>query len=130
MGEGIPRRYHGPVWSEPLILEMTSPGERGIMITEVDEEIKKAVGDVSSLVPASAMRKRAPGLPELSQAKVLRHYLRLSQMTLGMELDIDLGVGTCTSPPSTATARGTDKLVCKLSPCRSNVGCGLTEITR
>jgi len=95
VGEEKPRRYHGPVWSEPLITELTSTGERGIMTPEVDEEIK-SMGDISSLVPASAIRKRAPGLPELSQAQVLRHYLRLSQMVLGMELDIDLGVGTCT----------------------------------
>ena len=96
MGGDVPRRYHAPVWSEPLILELTSPGERGIVTPAVDEEIMKTVGDASSLVPASARRRRAPGLPELSQAQVLRHYLRLSQMTLGMELDIDIGVGTCT----------------------------------
>ncbi len=96
MGGDAPRIYHAPVWSEPLILELTSPGERGLVTPAVDEEIKKAFGDASSLVPASARRIKEPGLPELSQAQVLRHYLRLSQMTLGMELDIDIGVGTCT----------------------------------
>ncbi len=52
MGGDVPRKYHAPVWSEPLILEMTSPGERGIVTPAVDEEIMKAVGDASSLVPA------------------------------------------------------------------------------
>ena len=41
-------------------------------------------------------RKTPPGLPEISQPQALRHWLRLSQMTLGMEMEIDLGVGTCT----------------------------------
>jgi glycine dehydrogenase subunit 2 len=61
MGGNAPRIYHAPVWSEPLILELTSPGERGILTPAVDEEIKKAVGDASSLVPASARRIKAWG---------------------------------------------------------------------
>ncbi|UCD46111.1 MAG: aminomethyl-transferring glycine dehydrogenase subunit GcvPB [Candidatus Bathyarchaeota archaeon] len=77
-------------------MELTSPGERGILPPTVEEEIRESFGDATSLVPASARREIPPGLPELSQAQVLRHYLRLSQMTLGMELDIDIGVGTCT----------------------------------
>jgi glycine dehydrogenase subunit 2 len=91
-----PRRYHAPVWSEPIIMELTSPGERGIMPPAVESEIRDALGNATSLVPVSARRKTPPRLPELSQAQVLRHYLRLSQMTLGMELVIDIGVGTCT----------------------------------
>jgi glycine dehydrogenase subunit 2 len=35
-------------------------------------------------------------LPELSQPQVLRHYARLSQETLGTDLNIDVGQGTCT----------------------------------
>ena len=43
------------------------------------------------------MRRAAPpDLPEISQHQALRHYLRLSQMTLGMDLGSDISEGTCT----------------------------------
>ena len=90
------REYHAPRWNEPIIHELTSPGERGFIPPTAEKKIKKKVGDASKLIPESMQRKKAPALPELSQAQVLRHYLRLSQMTLGMEMEIDLGVGTCT----------------------------------
>ncbi|MFH2109699.1 MAG: aminomethyl-transferring glycine dehydrogenase subunit GcvPB [Candidatus Bathyarchaeota archaeon] len=90
------REYHAARWNEPIVHELSSPGERGFIPPRAENKIKAKVGDASKLVPASMRRREKPGLPEISQAQVLRHYLRLSQMTLGMELDIDLGVGTCT----------------------------------
>lgn len=91
-----PRRYHAPVWSEPIIMAMGRKGERGIRIPEVEEEVRAAVGDAIAFVPTTMRRKQPPSLPELSQPHVLRHYLRLSQQTLGMDFNIDLGEGTCT----------------------------------
>jgi len=96
MTEPKVRPYHAPVWSEPLIHELGRAGERGVILPEVEAEIKKAVGKPEFLVPRKMRRKTPLGLPEISQPQALRHWLRLSQMTLGMELDIDLGVGTCT----------------------------------
>jgi len=90
------REYHAPRWNEPIIHELSTPGERGFIPPRSEQEIKKRVGPGSNHIPESMKRRQKPNLPELSQAQVLRHYLRLSQMTLGMELDIDLGVGTCT----------------------------------
>jgi len=90
------RPYHAAVWSEPLIHELGRRGERGVILPEVEEGVRKRVGKPESLVPKGMRRRERPGLPELSQPQVLRHWLRLSQMTLGMETDIDLGVGTCT----------------------------------
>ena len=90
------RRYHAPVWDEPIIMEMGREGERGIIVPRVEEEIRRAVGEAESHIPAKMRRKNPPKIPELSQPQVLRHYLRLSQQTLGMEFDIDIGVGTCT----------------------------------
>ena len=52
-----------------------------------------AVGD-SSLVPDVDAPAAPPELPELSEPEVLRHYLHLSQETLGM-MGISL-FGTCT----------------------------------
>jgi glycine dehydrogenase subunit 2 len=90
------RPYHAAAWSEPLIHELGREGERGVILPAVEEEVRKSVGKPESLIPKKMRRKAKPGLPELSQPQVLRHWLHLSQMTLGMEMDIDLGVGTCT----------------------------------
>jgi len=54
------------------------------------------VGDVVQKLPEELRRKEPPKLPELSQMHVLRHYLRLSQENLGVDLNIDVGQGTCT----------------------------------
>jgi len=90
------RRYHAPVWSEPVVMEMGCKGERGIGIPEAEEEVQTAVGGAASCIPAPMRRKELPKLPELAQPQVLRHFLRLTQETLGMEVNIDIGQGTCT----------------------------------
>jgi glycine dehydrogenase subunit 2 len=41
-------------------------------------------------------RARPPALPELPQLHVVRHYARLSQENLGVDLNVDVGQGTCT----------------------------------
>jgi len=90
------RKYHAPVWSEPVIMEMGHKGERGILVPEVDEEVQTAVGNAESYVPIEMRRREPPGLPELSQLQVLRHYEHLTQEVLGMEETIDISLGTCT----------------------------------
>jgi len=88
------RKYHAPVWSEPVIMEMGHKGRRGIAIPEAEDEIEAAIGDATSYIPVEMRREDPPKLPELSQPEVLRHYLRLSQETIGM-IGISL-FGTCT----------------------------------
>ena len=90
------KRYHAAEWHEPIIMEMGRAGERGIIIPEVEEEIKRSIGQPNHFVPATMRRRIPPKLPQLAQPQVLRHYLRLSQQTLGMEETIDIGLGTCT----------------------------------
>ena len=89
------RPYHQASWNEPIILELGSEGERGILLPEVEEEIVRIVGDGVSSIPDDLRRASPPRLPELSQPQVLRHYLRLSQETLGEAVNIHL-LGTCT----------------------------------
>lgn len=88
------RPFHQASWNEPILLEVSSPGERGIIPPALEPEL--AGGDPLAGVPDSLRRSAAPGLPELSQPQVLRHYLRLSQETLGNDVNIHLGLGTCT----------------------------------
>jgi len=90
------RRFHQAKWDEPIIFELSNEGERGILIPEIEDDVKEEVGDVISTIPESMRRKQPPKLPELAQPRVLRHYVRLSQETLGTDLNIDVGQGTCT----------------------------------
>ncbi len=90
------RRYHQARWDEPVIFELSSPGERGILVPEVEEAVAAAVGDLMADLPDGLRRAAPPELPELSQNRVLRHYLRLSQQNLGADLNVDVGQGTCT----------------------------------
>ena len=90
------RRFHQARWDEPIIFELSCKGQRGILVPDVEEEIREQVGDVMASLPEYMRRKEPPALPELSQPQVLRHYARLSQETLGTDLNIDVGQGTCT----------------------------------
>ena len=88
------RRYHAAVWDEPLVMEMGVNGRRGCLFPSAGQAIDAAVGPATELVPAAMRRTTAPVLPEVSEPDVLRHYLHLSQQTLGM-MGISL-FGTCT----------------------------------
>ncbi len=90
------RRFHQARWDEPIIFELSQTGARGILVPPVEDKVKEIAGDVVASIPIGMRRKTPPKLPELSQPQVLRHYLRLSQETLGADLIVDIGQGTCT----------------------------------
>jgi len=90
------RKFHQAKWDEPIIFELSTEGERGILIPEAGKEIEECVGDGISQLPEDMIRKKGPALPEISQMRVLKHYLRLSQQCLGADLNVDIGQGTCT----------------------------------
>lgn len=90
------RGFHQARWDEPVLLELSAEGERGVLVPRTDPGIERAVGDVASTLPEKVRRSAPPALPEISQNRVLRHYLRLSQENLGADLNVDVGQGTCT----------------------------------
>lgn len=90
------RRFHQARWDEAIIFELSQPGQRGILVPEVEEDIQQEVGDIAAALPDYLRRESPPRLPEISQLQVLRHYARLSQENLGVDLNIDIGQGTCT----------------------------------
>ncbi len=96
MSETKLRRYRAPHWDEPLIMEMSVPGERGVLVPQAELELKGYAEEALAALPREVRRGTPPALPELSQHQVLRHYLRLSQETLGMDLASDISEGTCT----------------------------------
>jgi glycine dehydrogenase subunit 2 len=96
------RPYHQAQWNERLIFELNEPGQRGVLVPEAEVEIRETIPDPLAAVPEKLRRKQPPALPEISQVHVLRHYLRLSQETLGAGLVPDFGMATSTmkyNPP-------------------------------
>ena len=87
--------FHQAKWDEPIIYELSTPGERGILVGEPDKEIAKEV-EGAAAIPAGMARSTKLNLPEMSQSRVLRHYSRLAQQTLGADVNIEIGQGTCT----------------------------------
>ncbi|MDL2263726.1 aminomethyl-transferring glycine dehydrogenase subunit GcvPB [Synergistaceae bacterium OttesenSCG-928-I11] len=86
------RNYHQARWDEPIIFELTQPGERGILLPEAEPEVEAAgLPELGAMV-----RKNAPKLPEMSQMRVLKHYMHLSQENIGADETVDIGQGTCT----------------------------------
>ena len=71
-------------WAEPVVMELGCKGRRGVIFEDAP----------APELPGKAARKVAPALPEMTEHDALRHYLHLSQMTLGM-MGVSL-FGTCT----------------------------------
>jgi glycine dehydrogenase subunit 2 len=113
------RDFHQAKWDEPIIFELHTEGERGIVIPEVEKEIEETVGDGVSKLPETMARKKAPALPEISQMRVLKHFIRLSQHCLGADLNVDLGQGTCTMKYSP-----------KINEVLARLRCSLEEVLR
>jgi glycine dehydrogenase subunit 2 len=90
------RRFHQARWDEPIVFELSTPGERGVLVPEPEPRVRAIVGDAVADLPDAVRRPRPPRLPELGQMQLLRHYLRLSQENLGADFNIDVGQGTCT----------------------------------
>jgi glycine dehydrogenase subunit 2 len=86
------REYHQARWDEPIIFDLSQRGERGILLPETEPEVAAA-----GLPELGAMaRETPPELPEMSQMRVLRHYMHLSQENIGADETVDIGQGTCT----------------------------------
>ncbi|MCY0093796.1 aminomethyl-transferring glycine dehydrogenase subunit GcvPB [Hoeflea ulvae] len=89
-------RYQAARWDEPVIMELGRPGARGQLFPAPEPETGKAE------IPAAMQRRDRPELPEITEFEAQRHYLHLSQMTLGM-MGVSL-FGTCTMKYNSKTA--------------------------
>jgi len=74
-----------------LIFELSSPGRVAYSLPELDVP----VADVRARLPAGALRREAPALPEVSELDLVRHYSRLSQMNYGLDTHF-YPLGSCT----------------------------------
>lgn len=108
--------FHQAKWDEPIIFELSTPGERGVSVPKANAAVAAAVGDGISDLPDHLKRKERVNLPEISQNRVLRHYMRLSQMTLGADVNIEIGQGTCTMKYSPKVNEQLARLVADMHP--------------
>ena len=74
--------------SEALIFELSSPGRRAAAQAPVDAPSETAI-------PAEFLRQDTPGLPEVSEMQVVRHYTRLSQKNFSIDTHF-YPLGSCT----------------------------------
>ncbi|MEM3613646.1 MAG: aminomethyl-transferring glycine dehydrogenase subunit GcvPB, partial [Candidatus Bathyarchaeia archaeon] len=82
-------------WDEPIIFNLGKAGRVGYTLPRVEEDVKRAVGDLYTLIPENLQRKDAPRLPELSEPEVVRHFIRLSEMNYGVDSGL-YPLGSCT----------------------------------
>ena len=92
--------FHSAKWNESVVMEMSRAGARGQLFPPPEDEVIEAVG--IDLIPAAMQRKDRVELPEITEFEAQRHYLHLSQMTLGM-MGVSL-FGTCTMKYNSKTA--------------------------
>ncbi|MDQ7793012.1 MAG: aminomethyl-transferring glycine dehydrogenase subunit GcvPB [bacterium] len=76
---------------EPLIFEMSSPGRIAYSLPALDVPDRP----VEECLPAGALRRTAPELPEVSEVDVVRHFTRLSQIQHGVDIGF-YPLGSCT----------------------------------
>ncbi|MEZ0394164.1 MAG: aminomethyl-transferring glycine dehydrogenase subunit GcvPB [Desulfurococcaceae archaeon] len=111
--------YRQARWPEPLILEAGASGRVGFLVPEPEEEVRRAVGRIS--IPESALRSRPARLPELSEVEVARHFVRLSQMSYGVEAGpVPLGSCTMKYNPRIAWELAFDDRIAELHPLQDD----------
>jgi glycine dehydrogenase subunit 2 len=91
MTNGISRTSSHFQINEPLLFEQGSPGRRGFDIPALDVPAIP----LSEIVEPQLCRNDIPGMPELSEFDVVRHFTRLS--TWNYHIDLGLyPLGSCT----------------------------------
>lgn len=76
--------------TEPTLFEKSSPGRRGVVPPPVDTTVSWR-----DSVPKGLLSEGPPGLPELSELEVTRHFVRLSQLNYGIDTTM-YPLGSCT----------------------------------
>ncbi|MDK2888524.1 MAG: glycine dehydrogenase subunit 2 [Thermoanaerobacter sp.] len=77
------------IWNEKLIFELGAPGRRAFSLPASD------VPEMELDWPENMFREKAPGLPEVSEPELVRHYTALSRLNHGVDNDF-YPLGSCT----------------------------------
>lgn len=76
---------------EPLIFEKSREGRRGYSLPGWDISRES----VEKLIPGNYLRQGRLGLPQVSEPDVVRHFVRLSQLNMGIDTNF-YPLGSCT----------------------------------
>jgi glycine dehydrogenase subunit 2 len=87
----VPAAADHIVRNEPLVFERSSTGRKGYMLPALDVPAEP----LADLVPADLVRDDVPGLPEVSEFEVVRHFTRLSTWNYGVDTGL-YPLGSCT----------------------------------
>ena len=90
------RKFRQAQWEEPIIFELSREDRVGFSVPALEPEIEDAMDDIAGLVPNGMLREKPPGLPEVSELEVLRHFIHLSQMNYGVNSGRFYPLGSCT----------------------------------
>jgi glycine dehydrogenase subunit 2 len=82
---------NGFAYEEPLLFEISRPGRVGHSVPEPDVP---AI-DPAALLPEGSLRQDLPGLPEVSEVDVVRHFTRMSTWNAAVDLGL-YPLGSCT----------------------------------
>jgi len=82
-------------WKEPVIFNRGKNRRRGHILPMVENEVRRAVGDVNMLIPENMRRRNELRLPEVSEVEAVRHFVRLSEMNYGVDSGL-YPLGSCT----------------------------------
>lgn len=83
-------------WQEPVIFELDIADGQGTIVTDPRPDVEAHAKNLLNDLPVTMVRDAPPRLPTIPEPQVVRHFLRLSQETLGTDLGVDIGLGTCT----------------------------------
>ena len=79
---------------EPLIFERSRAERRAVRFPDASERARDLAAGQPEL-PASALRAKAPRLPEVSELDMLRHFNRLAHLNQAIDLNF-YPLGSCT----------------------------------
>ena len=89
----------GLVFREPLIFDRGHAGEQGYSLPEWGEDDRSAMESI----PSHLLREEVEGLPQVSEAEVVRHFTRLSQWNFCSRRE-KIVCRTATSPETASSA--------------------------
>ncbi len=89
--ERVGHATRGLTWEEPLLFERSVRGRAGYSLPDLD--VPDA--DPADAFAGDALRDDLPGLPELSEVDVVRHFTRLSTWNAAVDLGL-YPLGSCT----------------------------------
>ncbi|HDN75827.1 MAG TPA: glycine dehydrogenase subunit 2, partial [Acidilobales archaeon] len=84
--------YKQAKWPEPLIFDISEFDKQGLLI---DDEFSQYSKEVLKDISKDFLRPKPPRIPNLSEVEVVRHYIRLSQMSYGVDAG-PVPLGSCT----------------------------------